>query len=494
MDFEYSKTPSYKTIHKLYKTHLQSLELGRNTVSTTLGDTFYLWNNGGKDIFWRTVTSDDFETDARKALADALTKNSTGDVEKLVNNYVSNLRKFRAFVKESETAVSEKDGPTALKEFLLDIECLDLLSEWTSKFNLFDILKISRVEIRHSNMLSWLLNPNENHGLGDSILRGFIQYVVTSFSEDNDIFDTLLMDCHDLTVQREWHNIDVLAVSVNAKFVLCIENKIDSGEHDNQLNRYRKQVEDEYPGYKKMYIYLSPEGVEASDPDNWCSMNYEDVLSIIERSRRRVNLLPEAQLLIDNYIDTVRRNIVGDEKLVRICAEIYAKHQKALDLIFENKPDRSSELSEIIHAWAADMMEKGEIEYVPDKSGKSHTRFKTKVMSAILPDAAEAKSGWGTNNYYFYEICNIEGREFYIQLAVSSKEIPDNLRAVCDRINKCYPSRQQKKNWQWRTHFTSRHSKTDEKLSENEIFKQLDKKFEEVRDFESKLSAALSNE
>ena len=37
----------------------------------------------------------------------------------------------------------EKDDATVLKEFLLDIECLDPLAEWTSRFNLFDILKIS---------------------------------------------------------------------------------------------------------------------------------------------------------------------------------------------------------------------------------------------------------------------------------------------------------------------------------------------------------------
>lgn len=494
MDIEYAKALSYKEIRKLYKTYLQSLEFGRNTVDTTLGDSFYLWNNGGKDLFWRTVTSNDFETDARKVLTDALTKNSTGNVEKLVNGYISNLRKFCEFLEKSEVAVPEKDDSTALKEFLLDIECLDPLAEWTSKFNLFDILKISRVEIRHSNMLSWLLNPNENHGLGDSILRGFIQYVVTSFSDDTDIFDTLLMDCHDFAIQREWHNIDVIAISANEKFVLCIENKIDSGEHDNQLNRYKRQVEDAYPDYKKMYIYLSPEGMEASDQDSWCSMSYEYVLGIVENARRKVNLLPEAQLLIDNYIDTIRRDIVGDKKLAQICAEIYAKHQKALDLIFENKPDRSSELAEIIHDWAEDMTAKGEIEYVPDKSGKTYTRFKTNAMSTILPDAAEAKSGWGTNNYYFYEIRNLDGKEFFIQLAVSSKEIPDNLRDICYRINEYFPSRQQKKNWQWRTHFVSRHSKTDEELSEDKIFEQLNKGFEEVRTFEAKLSAYLSNE
>ena len=75
-----------------------------------------------------------------------------------------------------------KEKEQALKAFLLDIECLEPLSEWTSRFNLFDILKITRTEIRHSNMLSWLLNPRENHGLGDRIIKGFIQYVVNSFS------------------------------------------------------------------------------------------------------------------------------------------------------------------------------------------------------------------------------------------------------------------------------------------------------------------------
>lgn len=75
---------------------------------------------------------------------------------------------------EKSHIVEDVDGAKALKEFLLDIECLDPLAEWTSKFNLFDILKITRTEIRHSNMLSWLLNPSENHGLGDSIIRGFM--------------------------------------------------------------------------------------------------------------------------------------------------------------------------------------------------------------------------------------------------------------------------------------------------------------------------------
>ena len=74
-----------------------------------------------------------------------------------------------------DNEISDED---AIKKFLLDIECLDPLDEWTNKFNLFDILKITRTEIRHSNLLAWLLNPNENHNLGDCVLKGFVLHYV----------------------------------------------------------------------------------------------------------------------------------------------------------------------------------------------------------------------------------------------------------------------------------------------------------------------------
>lgn len=492
MDIDYAKSLSYTSIRKEYKTYLQSQELGRNTVNTIAGDTFYLWNNESKELFWNVVMANDFEKSAREALLKSLTAHSTGNAPALVNGYVSSLRRFKSFVFSMEkTPEAEKDDATALKEFLLDIDCLDPLAEWTSKFNLFDILKITRVEIRHSNVLSWLLNPNENHGLGESVIRGFIQYVVTSFSDDSDIFATLLMDCHDFIIQREWHNIDLLAVSASEKFILCIENKIDSGEHDNQLNRYRKIVEDTYPDFRRMYIFLSPEGVESSDPDNWCSMGYQDVIHIVDNSRKKVKLLPEAELLIQNYIDTIRRDIVGDEKLAQICAEIYAKHQKALDLIFENRPDRASDLAAIILAWAKEKTVSGEIEVVPDKCSKSYVRFKTQFMSELLPNSADSLSGWGTPNYYFYEIRNNEGKEFYIQLSFSSKDIPDELREICDRINEFYPARQKKANWQWRTPVSTKHSKVEDELSEEKIFEMLDKKLSEIKAFEEKLKKQI---
>lgn len=139
------------------------------------------------------------------------------------------------------TADIQISDEEALQNFLLDIDCLDELLPWTRRFNLFDILKISRTEIRHSNMLGWLLNPNENHGLGDALLKSILQNVVRADSSRYDVFETLLMDLYSFSVYREWKNIDLLLISNTERCAIAIENKIGSHEHDNQLARYLRQ-------------------------------------------------------------------------------------------------------------------------------------------------------------------------------------------------------------------------------------------------------------
>ena len=46
--------------------------------------------------------------------------------------------------------------------------------------NIFQILRISNNEIRHSNFLSWLLDPNQSHKLGDVFLKRFLREIFSS--------------------------------------------------------------------------------------------------------------------------------------------------------------------------------------------------------------------------------------------------------------------------------------------------------------------------
>lgn len=207
---------------------------------------------------------------------------------------------------------------TALRDFLLDEDCLEKLLPWTGKFNIFDVLKISRAEIRHSNMLGWLLDPNENHGLGDKFLKALFKIALNNSSKFN-AFDMLLLDYYSFSVYREWKNIDILLVSREEKFIIAIENKVGSHEHSDQLSRYRTILEKEYESYKRFYFYLTPDGEESSDPKNWNVLTYRDLVDELEQIIDNIELLPDAELMIKNYINIIRRDIVEDQELIDIC-------------------------------------------------------------------------------------------------------------------------------------------------------------------------------
>ena len=190
----------------------------------------------------------------------------------------------------------------ALKNFLLDIDCLEELAPWTTKLNIFDVLKITRTEIRHSNMLSWLFDANETHGMGDKFISLFMQSLVSSNQiQSTNIFDYLLSDFYSFSVYREWKNIDLLLVSHKEKIVIAIENKVGSHEHDDQLNRYRNQVRQAYSDYKQLFVYLTPDGDNPSDSVNWYTFTYCDVADILEQICESVGLNAETDLLISRF-------------------------------------------------------------------------------------------------------------------------------------------------------------------------------------------------
>lgn len=379
----------------------------------------------------------------------------------------------------------------ALKNFLLDIQCLDALAPWTSKFNLFDILKISRTEIRHSNMLAWLLDPNEGHGLGDKVIRGILQYMVSDAKNGEcDVFKMLLMDFRSFTIYREWRGIDILAISDQERFVLCIENKVGAGEHGDQLNRYRKIVEDTYPDYQAIFLFLTPDGEDPSDTEHWRTISYQNVLDVIISAKDHTELLPDVKLLIENYVETVRRHLVGDERLAQICNEIYAKHRKALDLIYEYRPDNASQVSDILKRWCKDKAETGLITFDPDKSSKTFVRFTTPTMTHILPEGPEAVSGWKSRSFYYYELVN-RGDKIKLMLTLGSMNIPERQRTICERLIHILKPNDNKPNWVWKRIHVWNWQQIAEDDTEDEIRKYMDRYWEKVEAFEASLLKQL---
>ena len=78
--------------------------------------------------------------------------------------------------------------------------------------------------------------------------------------------------------------IDLLISCEEPRFVIAIENKIDSGEHDDQLQRYKGTVASDFPGVKSLFVFLSPQGDDPSDED-WVSYSYAALYQAFIRAR-----------------------------------------------------------------------------------------------------------------------------------------------------------------------------------------------------------------
>ena len=112
-------------------------------------------------------------------------------------------------------------------------------------------------------------------------------------------------------------------------------------------------------------------------------------------------------------------------------------------------------------------------------------------MDELIPEVPGTKSGWNTENHYFYEIVNRTGKSAYIQFALSSRSMPEDQLETSDRINEFYPTKWDKEDWQWRTPFRTQNVEFDDLNHTEAIFAKLDSLLPEIEAFEEDLRSKL---
>ena len=252
-----------------------------------------------------------------------------------------------------------------LNDFVANIDCLEPLNAWINEINIFNILRLEKMEIRHSNFLAWLLDPTGTHGLDDRFLKNILIRAVNNSNiqvmKGVSPINIDLMDLTDVSIDRELkiankRQIDVLVVSPKNNLVFLIENKIDSKEGNNQLVDYRDYVLGAYGNtYKYVLVYLTPNGDEPSDVNYWRSLDYGIVLEELNKlyTIYKDNIPAKAQIFIEDYINIIRRLTMTDKELNELVTKIYINHKEALDLIFANKPNRQSAISQVVKEYIA---------------------------------------------------------------------------------------------------------------------------------------------
>jgi hypothetical protein len=174
------------------------------------------------------------------------------------------------------------DDFAMLESFVVDNLELQELERLIAPFNVFEALGVVRQEVRHSDFLAFLIDPHQNHGLGDVVLKQLLQratrgrYGLAVSAIDLDIWSLGLAE-----VRREWQSIDIAVVDHANQLAVVLENKVDSDEHSDRCARYWKVMEEHYPTYKLLGVFLTPAGIESSDT-RYVSLSYTDVAKIAD--------------------------------------------------------------------------------------------------------------------------------------------------------------------------------------------------------------------
>ena len=323
-----------------------------------------------------------------------------------------------------------------LEEFINANADLEQLEDIASRFNIFTAFKVVDNEIKHSTFLSWLMDPNESHGLGDYFLSIFLKKSVSKASsfglKSPSVFDIDSWHFDSVEILTEWRNIDILIRDDEHKFVCVIENKIYSKEQGNQLRKYKDIIQSEYPDYSKLFIYLTIEGDKPSD-DNYLPLSYSDILQLIEHliqgSSNKVG--SEVLTFISHYKEMLRRYIMQDSEIQEICKRVYKRHKKALDLIFEYKPDKQREIYECL----LDIINK-DTDLILDDSYKRCIRFMAKIFD-FIPKEGVGLTSKRILSFAIYNITNVD-MGLYIEICPGPQEFRAELYEIAKSNSKLF--------------------------------------------------------
>ena len=251
-----------------------------------------------------------------------------------------------------------------LENLFINNEAYLRLSSLLNRFNPIKVMGMERMEIRHSAILAWLLDPSENHHLGDSVLRAFISEALkgqtgTAISA----LDVLTTDLSNAMVYREWRNIDIVIAEPDLHWIFVIENKIDSVQHGNQLKRYidityenlnllmeamPAEKTDELPP-KVQGIYLT---LDVEDPQNshYVPVDHgaiKDVLRPIV-SDNQERLSTPVFNFIHYYIEVLKEMTGAAEsnnEMEKLAKKLYKENRRVIDFIVEHGSQTALDLA-----------------------------------------------------------------------------------------------------------------------------------------------------
>jgi len=243
----------------------------------------------------------------------------------------SSVSDFKRFLKEFEikSALSdsaEELGRKSLGAFLKEYEAVEERwrieqRETADGFNVLGVLELTRNELRHSMLVAWLL---------DQDIRGY-----GTHAQGNLGFRLFLEECPELSSKR-WYaekpytvrrevagdesRVDI-RIAAPGWFVVDIENKILSGEGEDQTGRESRDLHVvaralRVPESDIHAFFLTPDRRPAANHD-FKPISYELISGVLDRFAEEAKP-PDVQLFAKHYAEALRKYVISESSEKRM--------------------------------------------------------------------------------------------------------------------------------------------------------------------------------
>lgn len=222
--------------------------------------------------------------------------------------------------------------------------------------SLFHIIAKEYDELTFSRVLQYFLDPNEDHKLGDFILKEFIH----SFIKGNSVIlkdisiNRLSIETIELKkskVYREYSlgkfgRLDIF-IEIENQLLLIIECKMLSPEGNQQTNRYSEWINQNHKeNIPILMCFLTPDGSSA-ESDSFLPLSYSEIYEIFDNQYVQNNLNEENLYLANNFKKWINGFMEQNEEVRQLCRTLYSKYKQEFDLIYSSMPTFKSFYSDL---------------------------------------------------------------------------------------------------------------------------------------------------
>lgn len=217
-------------------------------------------------------------------------------------------------VAKLESAISDLHGTDPLNPTFLGVSLLRILHGTGLR------------ETAHTRLLTWLLNPSENHGFEGLLLRDFMSHIIgdeNPWSMDETLKVTSIYAERTLSEKNRRTDIWIEGTVYpedfknERKWLVVVEAKVESFESNEQLADYETEAnswfkKDENNRLKPLFVFLTRNGDEGQTAvdNNWIPLTFQVLSELLWTAAKNKVDAPGIHIL-RHYISGILSDMYG---------------------------------------------------------------------------------------------------------------------------------------------------------------------------------------